>query len=308
MGFVINAPGFEQGFLHNNTQDFIFQLKEQLKAVGWVVVNSGTGTAGTGSGVYDPAGDCISTVALMGNTRAWFQIRDPDSVRSFVFQNGWRNKYRLGLFAGGAPGAGTVPGDSPEALLLGAGTDASPSFDTFGNSLPGPSQYIIEDTAPWSVYAFRYRGDTKGEAGAVIMDVLRPGSYSVADPDPCVALARNCDSGTMWQSTPRAFATYPGSAVYTGVALNLSMGWGSFNQQSWITATYDSTDIILPAIWGRASTFPAPNGYKGISANMLQTMQARQNGDTQSVAATRDRILLGGVGYLSLPWNGTVPL
>ena len=68
----------------------------------------------------------------MANTSAWFRISNPDGVE-YVCQRGinnlqWRVKVSPTVgFTGGSPGATQVPSATDEGIVLGGGTDASPS-------------------------------------------------------------------------------------------------------------------------------------------------------------------------------------
>lgn len=116
----------------------VFLLKTMLKTAGWVVKSSSDGTT------YNSSGDQITTntsgAGGILNAKAWFRIAHPTYVgKELTFQinatpgtdaSTWRIKSTANSgFTGGSPTATVTPtGGADERIMVGGGSDASPSF------------------------------------------------------------------------------------------------------------------------------------------------------------------------------------
>ena len=109
----------------------MFIVKTTLVSAGWVVTRSGDGLA-----LFSSSGDIITTGASgaggLGNTNAWFEIRDASTRVAFTFQlittTTWRVKYtESGAFAAGTPGISQTGTATDQQVLYGAGTEAAPT-------------------------------------------------------------------------------------------------------------------------------------------------------------------------------------
>ena len=173
----------------------IWNLKETLKDAGWTVTSSGTGTSGT----YSASTDLITTPTILAGVRAWFVIREPSGAggREWCWQRGnnnneWRVKISPAQgFVGGSPNANTVPSASDQGVIMGGGTDGSPTYDTdiFSTRLfldPDGifSFHVIADDTAYGpagnvVYPFWAFGVARANIPRILIcqDALEVGSY-----------------------------------------------------------------------------------------------------------------------------------
>lgn len=318
MGYIYNNPSNVSGVLHTTGVEFAYQLKELLKRAGWTVPQSGTGTSGS----YGTS-DLITSAAVLGTSRAWFEIRDPAGTRAFTFQRisndaNFRIKYAAtgGFAAGTEDTTGAANTAAEEKVLLGSGTDASPSGGTFGSVSGSKLLYMVADNeAPYGFCVYSKAQASSTDHTLFFLDPLRPGSYANTDTDPVVIGCVNgwtsngltsLNSGGLWAW----FVKDTESAAFQNVGASYMAGWMSSNNLSPGGGTDPETgkDITIPLIWGRApGSFSAPAGWKGVSSLFTCVLASRQNGDTLSEASTRDRILIQ-YGQWAMPWNGAIPL
>ena len=303
----------------------IYELKERLKSAGWTVLSSSDGTT------YNSGGDQItgggSGANGMANTNAWFRIRDPGGVASFIFQRGttnvlWRIKYsRSAGFTGGSPSATQTPSATDENTFWGGGTDASPTFGTLF-STDGTYRWNVgaDNAAPygWWAGSFPIGGGNPLTAlvyepvtGAEATDSSKYVFYiasSTAGASPFLyaagglsteAFASNTHAiyGYVPSAGTGAFTTFPALALYVanGGTVVAPTGLG--------TNPITTKDESFPIVFARRAAFP-PSAYKGVSTLMKWCGTTRATGDTLTVSTSRDRIVYRDV---SLPWDGTVP-
>lgn len=293
----------------------IYALKEMLKQAGWVVSSSSDGTT------YNATGDEIthggSGAGGMANNRAWFRISNPNDVE-YVIQRSTSLNYQYRVkcspanrFIGGSPNATTVPSATDEGILLGGGTDASPSFETWFSTTSNFRYKAGADSASpyhfWAVaipigggsanHVFVHEGldATEPTDGAPFHTLI--GSSDPQDSN----ISNESESG----NTTRSFGTVPSTTPSTWVVIP--------------ALTYNSTSgqavPLLPTnpITGKDESFPIPYarrtasgnaGWKGVGSMMRWATPSRSNGDTLTISSSRDRIIFGDI---SLPWQGTVP-
>lgn len=168
----------------------IFVLKTTLKNAGWTVVSSGD------SLTYDSGADIIthagSGAGGMANTRAWFRIQEPNGEREFTIQRGttnlvWRVKYSTALkFVGGSPNATTTPTAGDGQILMGGGSDASPTYSTWFGADGAYMYHVVAQTEPLSngigaAYGFHAWDTLNGigeNRGGFFLEPMAPGSYA----------------------------------------------------------------------------------------------------------------------------------
>lgn len=137
----------------------VFNFKEMLKQLGWVVKASSDGST------FNSTGDQITTGATgaggFANNSAWFRIQDPATLREFTWQRGTTNLVarvkwsHSSKFTGGSPGTTQTPSAADETIIRGGGTDASPTFTTvFGADASYRFHAGGDDATP---YYFWYR-------------------------------------------------------------------------------------------------------------------------------------------------------
>jgi hypothetical protein len=310
----------------------IFRFKEVLKTAGWTVPRSSDGTT------YNSSGDQVthggSGANGMNNTRAWFVIEVPagavapyTTVRQFCWQissapgTSQRIKYASGAtFTLGAPAATVTPSATGEQILIGAGTDAAPTFAGISTAASGEAKFhcAADNAEPFGWWWTFLTTGTGAGASAFFFDPVQSGTYpygtpGMQDEDPYVIYTA---SGTLvWTSSlydestgPRAFLkkTLLGEGFVRmplctwGVGGEVYYGGGVLGVN---IETYK--DDIVNVLYLRRAALTAPVGYKGMSSMIRRYGGTRVSGDTLSEVAARDLIVLGGV---VLPWNGSVPV
>ena len=294
--------------------DAIYDFKQLLVSAGWVVKSSSDGTT------YNAAGDQISHGGAgangMDNTRAWFRIQDPAGLREFTIQNAstgstnWRVKYSaVDRFTGGSPGATQTPSATDEAVLLGGGTDAAPTFATwFGNTLTNCYYHAVAySDALNGVYAFYSFSATKTSgalAHGFVCEPLATASYPSVDVDPCVLSVGSAGFG-VWKgwhamniSGKEEFVPWETGSYYRGSY--------AFYPGSAGTNPYDGDENGIPELIGRS--YYTDNGHlittKGFTGRMLLKGSSKIYPNTCNLA-TDAKVFAGN--YI-LPWeNGTTP-
>lgn len=317
MAFVFNKSTPATG------AEAIFNLKACLKAAGWTVTSSSDGTT------YNASGDQI-TVATSGaggmaNNSAWFVIQSPAGAgaQQFCWQRGttnlvWRLKRsRTAGFTGGTPGITIVPSATDEYLLLGAGTDAAPTFAGY-HATDGLYRWNVaaDNASPYGFWAGAIPTGGGSPGAGICLEPLIGTDPTDAD-QYIIHLActnQNCylsaaitaESGaaTSNQTVSQVISTSPGAnyAQFPGLTFNTSSG-GIYIPDGLPTNPISTKDEAFPILFARRSTLPTP-GFKGISTIMRWRGLSRTSGDTLTVSTTRDRIVYGQV---TLPWDGSVP-
>lgn len=308
-----------------NHVECVFNLKRALKAAGWVVTASGTG-----SGLaFDTTADIITTAAAgaggLDNPSAWFQIRDPNSVCWLSFQRDttasagnayqWRVTCSTVAFAVTASASATraceitgAPDTTKQKTILGGGTEAAPTYAQLFYSTAGSNrQNIVADATTGSFLCVLHRN---GRAGAemtyIVFDKLAA-SASASDPSPWVFNAKQ-------SSDPFLYTNWYGASVgpWKNI-LNGTRGWFQVTPAFWSmyggTSTpsnfgvnpEDSKDNPSDVLYGRPSSLAAPCGLYGKSQVFKWGTIARSFGDRLSVDTTGDHVIINDV---AVPWNG----
>lgn len=308
----------------------LYLLKEHLKSVGWTVPSSSDGFT------YNSSGDQIThgSTGANGfhNPYAWFRVRMPGSTREFCFQHHSnptpatfvRIKYcASGGFVSGIPSSYRVPSAASEAVLVGSGTDASPTFEYFG---PGDgvawSHFCADNAAPYGFYMVQQQKSNNDLKimGSLCLDPLD--QYASADTDPYVIHV-----GKLSPTFNYAAASATGLMVETKSNIAAKMGSSftlqvsAFDVAVWSSNlvnfygigssgvglnSFNSYIDLKPLLYGRRNGLGAPVGYKGYST-MLKSLSfsgANEN-YTLTTLAARDHIVMAN-GTTALPWNGSV--
>lgn len=247
----------------------------------------------------------------LGNPFAWLRLRDATGAggREWTFQRdnanntNWRVKMSaLDGFVGGSPAATQTPSATDEAILLGGGTDASPSlsalFASDGTYRWHLSGFDAAETGVYPWYAFATINGTGVPKTLVMCDSLDPASYpalvgtrsspTTGEPDPAVYVAAYDSSGSdpfqygssagQWAST-----SPPGEHWY---AMNGSNGETQAFVDCQAFAYYASPAsayIGAPADAGSGDGF-GPNPLDG-SDGLLPILYGRPSGLASSVSA-----------------------
>jgi hypothetical protein len=142
------AKSYKVNFTPTTGAEAMFELKNVLTGSGWTVVSSSNGTTLS-------SGDAVTSTSL-ANTRAWFLIEEPTGVggRQWCFQRTtanttWRVKISPNAgFSGGTPDSVSVPSATDQAVVVGSGTDASPTGgQLFGTDGAYKFHIIADNTA-----------------------------------------------------------------------------------------------------------------------------------------------------------------
>jgi hypothetical protein len=156
----------------------MYTLLSTLITATWTKPKDSDGTTYSSSGVRITGGG--SGANGLANNSAWFVVSAPNG-RQFCIQRGttnqaWKIKYsKAAGFVGGSPSATQVPSATDEQVIVGGGTDASPTFYTlFGSD----NSYRMSCGCGNSAvgYAFFMTGWLNGSMGvgtfAFMLDVM----------------------------------------------------------------------------------------------------------------------------------------
>lgn len=294
----------------------VFNWLTELIAAGWTKISDSDGTTYSSSGTQVTGGG--SGTNGLGNTKAWVCMKDPAGKTQFTFQRGTDNQHWRAChspvdgFITGSPAATVCPTAADEAVTLGSGTEASPSFTQWFTGTEASMRFNSNalDTAPytWWVATWPVGGGTNTGCGffdGVVSPITGVGYTS--DDDPHVV---NFDSS----SSPWSSANY-GAAIYTH----------GNKPSANVMAAVTGIDFPFSAPQGGLSTdpdtgkdqtrplefyFTGGNTHKGITQNILwemtgTTSSSRPLGYLLSISATGDHVV---VGTAAIPWpSGTTP-
>lgn len=308
----------------------LYNFKELMKAAGATVPRSSDGTT------YNSSGDQITSggsgAGGFDNARAWFVLSYAGRHWCFQRQNttgantsrSIRMKYSFSAgFSGGSPAATVTPSATDEQILLGGGSDASPTFASWIGQTDGDARVLmmVETAAPYGFWIAGYRtnlGETSG--GFMFTPVTNP-YYTDADPYAHYIGGAGVGGG----SSPWYDVTSLGLAGPTWGAW-FKKGEGS---EAWETVyaiaprdkdinssgpvsiganPYNSKVDVIPVILHHSTSANSTHyGMKGV-ATLIQwngyavgrtTYPAL--GDTGTQRTTRDRVF---IGHANLAWTG----
>ncbi len=299
----------------------VFELKTLLKLQGFTVLASSDGTT------YNAAGDQItvpgSGAGGMANNNAWFRIRAPGGAgaQEWTFQRGttnpvWRVKRSLSNpFTGGSPGATQTPSATNEFVVMGGGTDASPTFGTwFGTDATYRWNCAVDNAAPYGWWAGAFPIGGGNPTAVLICDPLV--GCAPADGDK-YAIVMGCSGNNQLSITTITAETGSGTTSRL-IASVISAAPTTYQQFPGQKLSSDTGDLVpsglptnpltladegFPIVLGRRSAL-ADAGYKGVTSLMKWIGTTRSTGATLTVSTTADRIIYRAV---SLPWDGSVP-
>jgi hypothetical protein len=286
-----------------------FAMRGVLLSAGWTSVADSDGLT------YSAAGTQIthSSTGAGGfqNARAWMRLRDPSGRREIVLQNivigalngtgSWRMKVsEFSRFTGGSPAATVTPAASDEQVLVGGGSDASPTGANWGGAATLRVHIVAENVSIGGVWPFQVECTNPGTAtqsgSQIFCEAMAPGSYDAADAAPCV-----------WFGA--------GNALFS----NSASGWAAYGtgSQTWVTMTY------APGIYsGSMGVDPVNNkdvnGFgqwsyslsalvrpKGIGTNLASKGPPRTHPATANIAGDQAFFYLGSYVYMNQ--TGHVP-
>jgi len=303
----------------------MYSLIATLISAGWTKVKDSDGTTYSSSGVQVTSG--ASGTNGLANNSAWVQLAAPSvggQVRSITIQRGtvntsWRVKYSAAAgFSGGSPAATVTPSATDEAIILGTGTDASPTFTAWFPT-DGTFRLNIACGGASEKYVFYMMlfsvGNSATSTRFMFLDVLS--SYETGDVDPAVIGMSNASTNNITEfqnadhnsTNPRVANGWMGATSnasnFVGLALLVNGALTPHTGNGYGTNPFTSNDIQFGGlIWARSAAVVAPIGPKGVSSLFRFNSTGRANADTITVSTTRDYIYYRG--YI-LPWDGSTP-
>jgi hypothetical protein len=239
-----------------NHQAVLLALKTCKLAAGWQVKCSSDGIT------FSATGDVITHSGTgaggFSNNGAWYVIEEPGpGRRQWCVQSSTasamyaRFKYSaLAKFTGGSPGPLRVPSATDEKFVLGAGTDAAPTYAQFISTGGTYRYHVIALSHPVSgAYGFYVFFTVAGSAaqgyGLLFSEPMLPGTYSTADGDPVVHVCGNIQTpgalGMGWLAFGSAGQVWATNITPSNIALNGSFGGdlgnaGDINIRPWWTS------------------------------------------------------------------------
>jgi len=329
----------------------IWAVITTLIAVGWTQIGSGDAST-YANGSAGPVSGSGSGANGLNNNNAWVRLRAPavnggaivNQTREILFQRGaaetaWRLKYSASAgFVGGSPSSTVSPTATDQVVMAGAGTDTSPTFNTFFGTAGTYRWHICCGGAAefYSFYAFVVTSGTLNTASGFYMDVLATGSYPPEDVDPCVFycsnnFANNTDYSWFGGNYNYGYATVAnpaGPRAWLGPTSQAEASTTTNNVAVWIMSInqyigagysvgknpFNNKPIGIPCWyvrWGNTIfgvSLALPYGIKGCSTLIQHTTEQCWQLDTVSTASTKDKIYLCTAVGIWLPWGGVTPI
>ncbi len=312
----------------------MFNIKTALKAAGWTVPRSGSGSGGstTTSDLITTAG---TGVGGMANTNCWFVIQQPVGGRQFCIQRGsstaWWIQYSFSAgFSGGSPSA-TVAATATDAYNILA--TSSSGIALFGTDNTYKQNIMVDGSSPYGFYSV---GWPSGGGAVNHLFMMDPVTSTPSDTDPYVLLASGKGGGLAVFPTVGGTFSYANAMTHEDLVPSANGTLCSYLKKGLAGEGFVSISVALYyvgagaaslAIPGNLSTnpntsnddqFPViyarntntvgsgtantnPVGYKGTSTLMKWMGTNRVTGDLLTVSATGDRIVLDGAA--TLPWQ-----
>ena len=306
--------------------DFLYATYAALTSGSWDCLGSGLGAAGG----YSSSGSLVTSAASFNSNNSWVRMREPGGAggREYIFQRSTAAttavvKYsRADGFTGGSPAAAVSPTSTDTRIIVGGGTDASPT----GVSICGGTGYIqaiASNTAvngAYGFWTFQYAATTGILGGIMMTEGISPGSTPASDADPSWRM--HSTNGTSWWSgSPGGTVlswwqgyNLAGEVYITGA----SFGYPGFTgnnmatmSQMWPTAgapfgldPYDGKSSFFPLYVGKPATYP-----KGYTSGVSWGTTAQNQLDVFNIATAEPRIAvatnntnLTSMPLIVIPW------
>lgn len=302
----------------------MWQFIAAMIAAGWTKPADSDGTT------YSAVGAAVSSGAAgaggLANTGAWVRLRSPDGMREYVWQRGttdltWRMLRACSqdgsagnYFTGGTPGATRAPTATNQHLLMGGGTDASP---TYANLFTTNNTYnffgFVNNAAPYD-WLFNARptgggAPTTNIPGPVVCeDPVSEGD--TGDRDPFVTHVWTQGQTQLQSSNMSSEAPVATTFGIWGSIVSATPGTGFVGWQVPSMYLPASGSMVVPngcatqPITGNHPNFPlwyirrgavATPAVKGRSTLFRWNGVTKNNPDVLTVSTTRDRVCLGHV-------------
>lgn len=312
----------------NTGREIWYSFKELLKTAGWTVNASSTGS------VYNSTGDSILSVTDINNN-GWITLVHPlidGYQRAVCIQWASTSNYanvriKIGWagFNSGSPSATRVPTFTDEQILIGTGTDASPTFASFFGTIQGDNNiYAMAGNAAekYSFHMLSYKNNIGSQPTASMNTVFifhYLNNTNVLDIDPYVYVAsgsadfnaQNLNSFPWCGNVVTAPSAWykkglsGASFVRYNIVVNGSDNSGVNVINKIGSNPYDNKIDLFPLIFARSNGLGAPVNIKGNASNILISMTARSGLSTLSINSNQDKLSMGS--FLWLPHNGTNP-
>ncbi len=312
-----------------NSGEAMYYLKELLKAAGWAVVSSGTGTSGTFG-----SSDLWSSGSVANNTNAWIVLKQPTGgsgsymgTRQISFQRGsiagqWRIAYSVSSgysVTGSTAILITSSNPADEKTVFGSGSAASPVYSTlFGADGGYRFNAGADNASPFTFYAFAFPSGGGTVRTGVLVEAAASGSAPVEDSDPFVLWAYYNATANVFTTSYLAESTSNGPLGWlkrgTAGADFVRIPFCYYRESSTSNAIvpgglntnpHNSKDDLFPPIMIRSAGLTDPDGYKGVCHTVRWIGKARALGDLLTKNAAGDYVV---VGDCALPWNNTTLL
>jgi hypothetical protein len=313
----------------------MFNIKTALKAAGWTVPRSGSGSGGstTTSDLITSAG---TGVGGMANTSCWFVIQAPAGGRQFCIQRGgsttWWIQYSFSAgFTGGSPSATVVPTATDAVNVL---ATSSTGVTLFSTDNTYRQNIMVDGSSPYGFYSVAWAAGGGVVSHLFMMD---PVTSTPSDADPYVFIASG--KGSVTQLFPVANSSFGANNAFMRTDLTNSSGgtlsgylkkglagegFASLSVMAYHGGNAGSSSLHIPGNLGNNPNntnddqFPVvyarnvntvgggtansnPTGYKGVSTLLRWLGTNRVTGDLLSVSATGDRVVVDGAA--TLPWQ-----
>lgn len=262
MGYLVNATP------SSASQGLYFLKNLMITPYSTVTTPRKIRTSGSGTGgVYALAGDVITADTVLTTDKAWFVVQGQPYLdyggqgsyyvyRELCYQVNSSGQMRIKYspragFVGGSPSPSQVPSATDERVLVGGGTDGSPTFATLLPSSGYRLQATVYDTDD-RFYALAYPVGGGAASMLLFLDLITPTPRGAAgnllDKDGAVlyaATGSNCALRTDLCSEirgPRSVLAYGDTSSPTKEL------WGRTPCQ--FRATLDASEAIQPIIPG----------------------------------------------------------
>jgi hypothetical protein len=285
----------------------MYTLVALLITAGWTKVKDSDGTTYSSSGTQVTSG--AAGANGLGNNSAWVNMKMPGSNKSYTIQRNaaggnttWRIVYSPSVgFTSGSPSATQVPSASDGIIMLGAGSDAAPTFAALYQADAGYRLECAADNAApygfWSI-GFPIGSNVINNASHVFaLDAMRTGTNISSDTDPYVTHATTSANGVLGSNfTTNLHATSPLNSTSL-VAPVIVTQPGS--PQSGFVSDPATGKHVLRLI----EYFVTSSIYKGVSTYFLwDTWQGDITPAPLTVNTSSDYMVFS---YVAVAWNGS---
>lgn len=320
---AITAPSYGNGatgLLYGDAA-YLYWIIQIIKAIGGTVTASSTRTSGTGSQANSASNsDLWDDVQRVCYGLAWIAVRMPTVrgiTRRLVFQRGdtsvgqtlrakmnWSSDYTGGT-------ATQVPTIAGEAIIIGGGTDASPTFDVMS---PNTDAYILQaigyNDSPqcWAAAMYPVAGSAVGGAGMFMaLDALVDGSF-ISGCDDAVFLRSLAATPSIAGLTSENPAT---AQCFARVRVGLTVPGPSWEAVKMLavgsipgSAAAEPRGNKKPTARCKYQRDGAPGDSFGLSRLFRWFGPAGSVPRTANLVSAKDLFVLG---QLCWPWDGTEP-